>query len=353
MPLASDRRLARVSSAEPRTWLVTGAAGFIGSNLVEELLALGQVVVGLDNFSTGHRSNLDEVLNAHPERAPRFTMIEGDIRDLDVCRAACEGADYMLHHAALGSVPWSVADPLTTNAVNVTGFVNLLVAAKDAGVSRVVYASSSAVYGDAAEQPQVEAHVGQPLSPYAASKAADETYALSFQRSYGLESIGLRYFNVFGRRQDPSGAYAAVIPRWITNLLRGEPCTIFGDGETTRDFCYVANVVQANILAATTDARATAQVYNVACGESVTLNELFAMLRDHLLAEGADVSYATPQYGEFRTGDVRFSCASIDKARELLGYSPSHPVDAGLAEARAWYVRQSRSQPGAALAHSR
>lgn len=352
MPLASDR-LARVLPAEPRTWLVTGAAGFIGSNLVEELLALGQVVVGLDNFSTGHRSNLDEVLNAHPERAPRFTMIEGDIRDLDACRVACQGVDYMLHHAALGSVPWSVADPLTTNAVNVTGFVNLLVAAKDAGVSRVVYASSSAVYGDDAAQPQVEARIGQPLSPYAASKAADETYALSFQRSYGLESIGLRYFNVFGRRQDPSGAYAAVIPRWITSLLRGEPCTIFGDGETTRDFCYVANVVQANILAATTDARATAQIYNVACGESVTLNELFEMLRDHLLAEGADVSYARPRYGEFRTGDVRFSCASIEKARRMLGYSPSHPVDAGLGEARAWYVRQSRSQPAAALAQSR
>ena len=353
MPLASDPRIARVLPAVPRTWLVTGAAGFIGSNLVEELLALGQVVVGLDNFSTGHRSNLDEVLNAHPERAPRFTMIEGDIRDLDVCRVACEGVDYMLHHAALGSVPWSVADPLTTNAVNVTGFVNLLVAAKDAGVSRVVYASSSAVYGDAAEQPQVEGHIGQPLSPYAASKAADETYALSFQRSYGLESIGLRYFNVFGRRQDPSGAYAAVIPRWITSLLRGEPCTIFGDGETTRDFCYVANVVQANILAATADVTATAQIYNVACGESVTLNELFEMLRDHLLAEGADVSYATPRYGEFRTGDVRFSRASIEKARRMLDYSPSHPVDAGLAEARAWYVRQSRSQPAAVFAQSR
>lgn len=353
MPIANDRRIAGVLPAEPRTWLVTGAAGFIGSNLVEELLALGQVVVGLDNFSTGYRSNLDEVLRAHPEHAARFTMIEGDIRDLDSCRAACKGVDYMLHHAALGSVPWSVADPLTTNAVNVTGFVNLLVAAKDAGVSRVVYASSSAVYGDVAEQPQVESHIGQPLSPYAASKAADEVYALSFQRSYGLESIGLRYFNVFGRRQDPSGAYAAVIPRWITSLLRGEPCTIYGDGETTRDFCYVANVVQANILAATAGARATSKVYNVACGESVTLNELFAMLRHHLAAEGADVAFATPRYSDFRTGDVRFSCASIEMARQMLDYSPSHAVDAGLAEARAWYVRQSQSQPAAALAQTR
>lgn len=352
MPAPSNR-LAGLLQNEPRTWLVTGAAGFIGSNLVEELLACGQVVVGLDNFSTGYRENLEEVLADHPERRARFTMIEGDIRDLDVCRAACTGVDYVLHHAALGSVPWSVADPLTTNAVNVTGFVNMLVAAKDAGVARVVYASSSAVYGDAAEQPQVEEHIGQPLSPYASSKHADETYALAFQRSYGLEAVGLRYFNVFGRRQDPNGAYAAVIPRWITSLLRGEACTIFGDGETTRDFCYVANVVQANILAATADIRATAQVYNVACGASVTLNELFEMLRVRLLAEGVDVSLARPRYAEFRIGDVRLSSASIEKARLLLDYSPTHLVAAGLAEANAWYMRRSRTRPRPALAQAR
>jgi len=346
----NHHRFADILPHAPRTWLVTGAAGFIGSNLVEELLALGQVVVGLDNFSTGRQANIDEAVGGDPDCARRFNMIEGDIRDLDLCRAACEGVDFVLHHAALGSVPWSVADPVTTNAVNVTGFLNMLIAAKDAGVARVVYASSSAVYGDSTEQPQAEDRIGRPLSPYASSKAANETYALSFQQSYGLETIGLRYFNVFGRRQDPSGAYAAVIPRWITSLLRCEPCTIFGDGETTRDFCYVGNVVQANILAATADIRSTSEVYNIACGESVTLNQLFDMLRDQLMTEEANVSFAAPRYEEFRTGDVRFSCASIDKARRRLGYSPSHAVDAGLAEARAWYVRQSRSHGAPAFA---
>ena len=345
-------RSAEALSIEPKRWLVTGAAGFIGSNLVEALLARGHVVVGLDNFSTGHRANIDDALAGDPDRAARFTMIEGDIRDLDTCRTACSGVHYVLHHAALGSVPWSVADPLTTNAVNVTGFVNLLWAARDAGVARVVYASSSAVYGDAAEQPQVEERIGQPLSPYAASKAADETYALSFQQSYGLESIGLRYFNVFGRRQDPEGAYAAVIPRWIASLLRGHGCTIYGDGETTRDFCHVANVVQANILAATADRRATGEVYNIACGTSVTLNELFAMLREQLAAETADISFTTPRYEAFRAGDVRFSHATIDKACQRLGYAPTHPVDAGLAEALAWYVRQSRAEPRPSLART-
>src|SRR5205809_4962142 len=259
----------------PKVWVVTGVAGFIGSNLLQELLALGQTVVGVDNFSTGHRANLDEVLAGPLETGARFRMVEGDIRDLDTCRTACEGADYVLHHAALGSVPWSVDDPLRTNAVNVDGFINMLVAAKDARVKRFVYASSSAVYGDTPEYPQIEDRLGRPLSPYAASKTTNETYALAFQMSYGLQSIGLRYFNVFGRRQDPAGAYAAVIPRWISSLLKGERCRIFGDGETTRDFCYIANVLQANLLAATAvDGAATCQSYNVACAKSVSLNQL-------------------------------------------------------------------------------
>lgn len=340
---AHYRRLRRRLDREPRTWLVTGAAGFIGSNLVEELLDLGQVVVGLDNFSTGHRANIDEVLADRPAAAARFTLIEGDIRDPETCRGACRGVDYLLHHAALGSVPWSLADPRTTTEVNVTGFVNMLIAAKEAGVSRVVFASSSAVYGDTEVHPQVEERVGQPLSPYAASKTTNETYALAFQRSYGIESIGLRYFNVFGRRQDPAGAYAAVIPRWIDSLLHDEQCTIYGDGDTTRDFCYVANVVQANLLAATAGARATAQSYNVACAESVTLNQLFHMLRGQLAVHEPRLSRVQPRYEAFRKGDIRYSRAAITKARHVLAFSPTHPVDAGLADALPWYIRQSRS----------
>lgn len=319
-------------------------AGFIGSNLLAELLELGQTVVGLDNFSTGHRSNLDEVLAGQVSRTAQLRMIEGDIRDLETCRAACAGVDYVLHHAALGSVPWSVDDPLRTNAVNVDGFVNMLVAAKDAGVKRVVYASSSAVYGDTPDYPQTEERLGRPLSPYAASKATNETYALAFQMSYGLESIGLRYFNVFGRRQDPAGAYAAVIPRWIASLLRGERCRIFGDGETTRDFCHIANVVQANLLAATTErAEATGNAYNIACAESVTLNQLFNMMRDRLAAEDCAFAAAVPHYDPFRPGDIRFSCASIEKARRMLSFSPTHDVARGLSEALDWYVARARA----------
>jgi UDP-N-acetylglucosamine 4-epimerase len=327
----------------PRVWLVTGVAGFIGSNLLAELLDLGQTVIGLDNFSTGHRSNLDDVLAGPSAQNPQLRMLEGDIRDLDTCRAACEGVDYVLHHAALGSVPWSMDDPLRTNAVNVDGFVNMLVAAKDAGVKRVVYASSSAVYGDTPDHPQLEDRLGRPLSPYAASKATNETYALAFQMSYGLQSIGLRYFNVFGRRQDPAGAYAAVIPRWISSLLRGERCRIFGDGETTRDFCYVANVVQANLLAATVDdSNATGQAYNVACAEAVTLNQLFQMIRDRLALSDPRFSHAVPQYDAFRPGDIRFSCASIERARRMLSFCPTYDVAQGLAEAVDWYVDRAR-----------
>ena len=329
--------------ASPKVWVVTGVAGFIGSNLLEDLLSLGQTVVGVDNFSTGHHGNIDDVLHASVERHARFRMVEGDIRDLETCRAACAGADYVLHHAALGSVPWSMDDPLRTNAVNVDGFVNMLVAAKDAGVRRFVYASSSAVYGDTPAYPQIEHTLGKPLSPYAASKSANETYALAFQMSYGLQTVGLRYFNVFGRRQDPAGAYAAVIPRWIAALLRGERCRIFGDGETTRDFCYIANVIQANILGATCDSEATGDTYNIACAESVTLNQLFAMMRDGLARADSRFAGIVPQYDGFRPGDIRFSCASIEKARTKLRFSPTHDVAQGLAEALDWYVEKARS----------
>jgi UDP-N-acetylglucosamine 4-epimerase len=338
------RRVRDDLRANPKVWVITGAAGFIGSNLLQELLALGQKVVGIDNFSTGHRANLDEVLATPLPSSASFRMIEGDIRDLDACRSACEGADYVLHHAALGSVPWSMDDPLRTNAVNVDGFINMLVAAKDAGVKRFVYASSSAVYGDTLQHPQVETTLGRPLSPYAASKSTNEIYAVAFQMSYGLEAVGLRYFNVFGPRQDPSGAYAAVIPRWIASLLRGERCRIFGDGETTRDFCFISNVVQANVLAATVnDNRATCQAYNIACGESVSLNQLFYTMRDGLAKYDGTVTFAAPQYDDFRAGDIRFSCAAIDKAREQLGFSPTHSVAEGMTEALEWYFAQSRT----------
>jgi len=340
--LAHYRRLRQQLLAEPRTWLVTGVAGFIGSNLAEDLLLLGQTVIGLDDFSTGYRANLDDILARPLAGKAHFRMIEGDIRNLETCRTACEGADYVLHHAALGSVPWSMDDPLRTNAVNVGGFVNMLVAAKDAGVKRFVYASSSAVYGDTPDYPQIEERLGRPLSPYAASKTTNETYAVAFQMSYGLQSVGLRYFNVFGRRQDPAGAYAAVIPRWIASLLRGERCRIFGDGETTRDFCYVANVVQANLLAATIeDVNATGQAYNIACAESVTLNHLFQMMRARLALDDPVFSFALPQYDPFRPGDIRFSCASIEKAQQMLSYSPTHTVAQGLEEALDWYVERA------------
>jgi UDP-N-acetylglucosamine 4-epimerase len=346
---ASYSQLREHLISAPKVWVVTGVAGFIGSNLLQELLALGQSVVGVDNFSTGHRANLDEVLDGPLDAIPNFRMVEGDIRDLETCRTACEGADYVLHHAALGSVPWSMDDPLRTNAVNVDGFINMLVAAKDAGVKRFVYASSSAVYGDVPDYPQIEERLGRPLSPYAASKSINETYALAFQMSYGLQSIGLRYFNVFGKRQDPAGAYAAVIPRWIASLLRGERCRIFGDGETTRDFCHVANVIQANLLAATVeDTNATGQAYNIACAESVTLNKLFQMMRDRLALHDTRFSLVLPQYDAFRPGDVRFSCASIEKAQRMLSFAPTHTVEQGLEEAMDWYVE--RAQPAASRA---
>jgi len=334
----------------PKVWVVTGIAGFIGSNLLEELLALGQKVVGVDNFSTGHRSNLEDVLGKRPGSAAQLRMIEGDIRDLETCRDACKGADYVLHHAALGSVPWSIDDPLQTTSVNVDGFVNMLVAAKDSRVKRFVYASSSAVYGDNPDNPQIEGKLGRPLSPYAASKTTNETYAVAFQMTYGLQTVGLRYFNVFGRRQDPAGAYAAVIPLWIANLLSGELCHIFGDRETTRDFCYVANVVQANLLAAAVaEDAATGRAYNIGCAESVSLTELFRMMRDRLALQQPRFAAAVPEHDPFRAGDIRFSCANIDTARRMLSFSPTHTVEEGLAEALEWYVERARA-PGRAAA---
>jgi UDP-N-acetylglucosamine 4-epimerase len=329
-------------SARPKVWLITGVAGFIGSNLLEELLSLGQTVVGIDNFSTGHKSNLDSVLATRPDATRRFTFIEGDIRDLDTCRNACRGVDYVLHEAALGSVPRSIHDPLTSAQVNVDGTLHILIAARDAGVRRVVYASSSSVYGDNTELPQVEDRTGRVLSPYAATKAANEMFADVFQRTYEMEIIGLRYFNVFGPRQDPNGAYAAVIPRWVQNLLNDQPCSIFGDGETSRDFCHVANVIQANLLAAVNaTGQATGQPYNIACGESTSLNALFCLLRDGLAIYRPSIRSAEPQYGPFRPGDVRRSFANIAKARANLGYEPQYQIKDGLAETLPWYVKSA------------
>lgn len=325
--------------AAPRTWLVTGAAGFIGSNLVEALLQLDQHVVGLDNFATGHRRNLDDVRACVGEEAwARFRFLEGDIRDLDTCRAACAGVELVLHQAALGSVPRSLADPIATNQANIDGFLNLLVAARDAGVERFVYAASSSTYGDHPGLPKVEELIGRPLSPYAVTKYVNELYAEVFQRCYGIETVGLRYFNVFGRRQDPDGAYAAVIPRWVGQLLRGERPRINGDGETSRDFCYIANVVQANLLAATARGDGvTGEVYNVAVGGRTTLNQLYRAIRDGLAAHRPELAGLKPEYGPFRAGDVRHSQADIRKARERLGYAPTHDLAQGLAEALEWY----------------
>ncbi|MDP9347690.1 MAG: NAD-dependent epimerase/dehydratase family protein [Gemmatimonadota bacterium] len=323
----------------PRTWLVTGVAGFIGSHLLELLLELDQHVVGVDNFATGYARNLDEVRARVGRRAERFRFIEGDIRDLDTCHAACRGVDYVLHQAALGSVPRSLDNPVATNQTNIDGFLNMLVAARDAGVRRFVYAASSSTYGDHPGLPKVEDRVGRPLSPYAVTKYVNELYAGVFQRAYGLETIGLRYFNVFGPRQDPNGAYAAVIPRWVGDLLTGTPCRINGDGESSRDFTYVANVQQANLLAATAEGEGvTDQVYNVAVGERTTLNQLFYLSRDGLARLRPEVADVRPVYDDFRRGDVRHSQADISKIQRSLGYAPTHSVEAGLRESLPWYV---------------
>ena len=339
-------------------WLVTGAAGFIGSHLVESLLRLRQEVVGLDNLSRGHRANIDQVERAvGPHAAARFRFIAGDICDLDACRVACKGVDIVLHHAALGSVPGSISDPIACNASNVSGFLNMLIAARDASVKRFVYATSSATYGDSADLPKMEERIGCPISPYAVTKYVNEMYANVFARCYGVPCIGFRYFNVFGARQDPDGPYAAVIPRWIRSLLRGEQVEIYGDGETSRDFCHVQNVVQANLLAALTDTpEALNEVYNIALGARTSLNELLATLGD-LLASWVPALNTRAVYRGFRPGDIRHSQADISKATRLLGYRPTHDLHAGLAEALPWYVKQyhpvpSHSAPLAPLAHS-
>jgi UDP-N-acetylglucosamine 4-epimerase len=327
--------------AVPRSWLVTGVAGFIGSNLLETLLKLDQRVVGFDNFATGHWKNLDEVQAlVSPVQWAGFRFVEGDICDVAVCARACAGADFVLHQAALGSVPRSMAEPLATHAANVTGFVNMLETARAAGVKRFVYASSSAVYGDHPELPKVEDRIGRPLSPYAATKWMNEIYADTFARAYGLECVGLRYFNVFGPRQDPAGAYAAVIPKWLASLLRHEPVFINGDGETSRDFCFIANVVQANLLAATTpDANAVNSAYNIALGERTTLNELFDSLKRALSRSDPSLAHVQPVYQDFRAGDVRHSLADISRAQRCLGYAPTHHLDQGLELAMDWYRR--------------
>jgi len=347
---AARRRLRE----EPRSWVVTGAAGFIGSHLVEHLLRLGQRVVGVDNFSTGHRRNLQEVTRSVGEAAGGFRFVEGDIRDLAVCGGVCEGADVVLHQAALGSVPRSIDDPIATNASNVDGTLNMLVAARDAGVKRFVYAASSSTYGDSTELPKVEERIGRPLSPYAVSKYVAELYADVFQRVYGLEVVGLRYFNVFGPRQDPAGAYAAVIPRWIGSLMAGEPCRIHGDGETSRDFTYVENVVLANLLAATaTGEGVTGQVYNAAAGGRTTLNELYGAIRRLVAAHRSEVAALEPVHGEFRPGDVRHSQASIEKIRGALGFAPTHSLEEGLRLTVEWFAdrwaAEGISGPGVSL----
>jgi len=372
-------------TAEPHTWLITGVAGFIGSNLLETLLKLNQRVVGLDNFATGHQRNLDEVQTlVTPAQWANFHFIQGDIRDQADCQRAMlwhnsapallpppleEGrgagspngvipVDYVLHQAALGSVPRSLEDPITTNSANITGFLNMLVAARDAKVKSFTYAASSSTYGDHPALPKVEDAIGKPLSPYAVTKYVNELYADVFARCYGFNTIGLRYFNVFGPRQDFNGAYAAVIPKWTAALLQGEPVYINGDGETSRDFCYIANAVQANLLAATVIASAARQsmpspaeshvnqVYNVAVGDRTTLNILFGLLRDNLTAHGVN-AYAQPVYRDFRVGDVRHSQADIAKAQRLLGYAPTYPIGEGVQAALGWYIKNQRNLEGA------
>ncbi|OMG62502.1 LPS biosynthesis protein WbpP [Stutzerimonas balearica] len=324
----------------PKTWLITGVAGFIGSNLLETLLKLDQHVVGLDNFATGHQRNLDEVQGlVTSEQWARFRFLQGDIRYLDDCRQACEGVDYVLHQAALGSVPRSINDPITTNGANIDGFLNMLVAARDAEVKSFTYAASSSTYGDHPGLPKVEDAIGKPLSPYAVTKYVNELYADVFARSYGFTTIGLRYFNVFGKRQDPNGAYAAVIPKWTAAMINNEEIFINGDGKTSRDFCFIDNTVQANLLAATTiEEGSRNQVYNVAVGARTDLNELFFAIQAALMENGFNYERA-PTYQEFRAGDVRHSQADISKIMNNLYYSPRYGFMDGIEETVSWYAR--------------
>lgn len=323
----------------PKTWLITGVAGFIGSNLLEFLLKHDQKVVGLDNFATGHQKNLDEVKGSVLEpQWENFTFFQGDIRSLDDCKKAVNGVDYVLHQAALGSVPRSINDPITTNETNISGFLNMLVASKDAQVSSFTYAASSSTYGDHPALPKVEDNIGNPLSPYAVTKYVNELYADVFARTYDFKSIGLRYFNVFGKRQDPNGAYAAVIPKWIAAMIKGEEIFINGDGETSRDFCFIENTIQANILAATANDPSKNQVFNVAVGDRTTLNDLFGLLKTSLSEINFSYNIAA-QYREFRTGDVRHSQADIKKIQSKLAYTPQFTIADGIRLTMPWYVK--------------
>ena len=316
-----------------KTILVTGGAGFIGSNLCEALLEKGNKVVCLDNFTTGKRENLEELL-----KDSNFTLIEGDIRKLEDCLKACQGVDYVLHQAALGSVPRSIKDPITSNEVNVSGFLNMLVAARDHGVKRFVFAASSSTYGDSQSMPKVEDIIGKPLSPYAITKYVNELYADIFSKTYGLETIGLRYFNVFGRKQDPNGAYAAVIPKFVSQLMSGESPVINGDGNYSRDFTYIDNVIQANLLSlVTTNEKAINTVYNVAYGDRNTLNDLMGYLKEYLSEFDSKIANVEVIYGPNRAGDIPHSHASVDKAKEYLHYNPQFSLQQGLKEAVKWY----------------
>ncbi len=347
------QQLLQTLPASPKTWLVTGVAGFIGSNLLEALLKLDQRVVGLDNFATGYQHNLDEVQSlVTPSQWSNFQFIQGDIRQLGDCQRACAGVDYVLHQAALGSVPRSLTDPITTNSANITGFLNMLVVARDAKVKSFTYAASSSTYGDHPALPKVEDNIGKPLSPYAVTKYVNELYADVFSKCYGFHTIGLRYFNVFGPRQNPNGAYAAVIPKWVSSLLKGETVFINGDGETSRDFTFIQNAIQANLLAATINDLNTViasgakqstsihpalnRVYNMAVGDRTSLKQLFALVRDNLVPFGV-VANIEPEYRDFRVGDVRHSLADISKAQQFLGYQPSHKIADGIAQSMSWY----------------
>ncbi len=334
-------------AAQSHVWLITGVAGFIGSNLLEALLELDQKVVGLDNFATGRQINLDQVRDlVGDKRWGNFRFVEGDIRTAADCAEAVKGVDYVLHEAALGSVPRSIADPIATNQANINGFLNMLVASRDAGVKRFVYAASSSTYGDHPALPKIEDRIGKPLSPYAVTKYVNELYAEVFARTYEFKSIGLRYFNVFGPHQNPDGAYAAVIPKWISAVLKGDPLFINGDGETSRDFCFIANVIQANLLAATAEnPDASNQVYNIAVGDRTTLNELHALIVRELRSRLPNLQVSAPEYRDFRAADVRHSLASIEKAASLLGYQPTHNISKGMAEAMDWYVQDLTATP--------
>ena len=319
-------------------WLITGVAGFIGSNLLEKLLLLGQSVVGVDNFSTGYKKNLEQVRNNIDEKHWRsFQFIEGDISHYDTCAKACRNVDYVLHQAALGSVPRSIKDPLATNTANVDGFINMILAAKDSDVKSFIYAASSSTYGDHTALPKIEENIGKPLSPYAVSKYVNELYADVFHLSYGFKSIGLRYFNVFGKRQDPEGAYAAVIPKWISAIIKQEKVFINGDGETSRDFCFIENVVKANLLAANSDHLSEHEIFNIAVGDRTSLNDLFTIIRTTLTDYGKEYPY-DPIYRDFRPGDVRHSQADVSKAKRLLKYEPEYNLSKGIQKAMPWYI---------------